>query len=254
MKSYQAPVVIKAFRLLEVISRRQEGAGISEIARILNMSKGTVYGIAAALEEVGALVRDPGSKRFSLGFSLVELGRRARKGFDLNAAARPHMRRLMERFNASVFLGVLNGSHVTIIDVVESEHELKITSPAGSTVSLLAGAVGKVFLSAMEDGMIDEILDGERLSAYTEHSIVDPAEYRKAVDAARISGYALDDEEYILGVRAAAALIKAPVPVPAAIWVVGFKTDLASSTMEILGTETFKVSRAIAEDLKTKNG
>jgi DNA-binding IclR family transcriptional regulator len=147
----------------------------------------------------------------------------------------------------------LNGSHVTIIDVVESEHELKITSPVGSTVSLLAGAVGKVFLSAMEEGMIDEILGSGRLSAYTEHSILDPAEYRKAVETARMSGYALDDEEYISGVRAAAALIEAPVPVPAAIWVVGFKTDLANSTMEILGTETFRAARAIAENLKVRD-
>jgi IclR family transcriptional regulator, KDG regulon repressor len=253
MKAYQAPVVTKAFRLLEIISRRQEGAGISEIARKLNISKGTVYGIAAALEEAGALVRDPVSKRYSLGFSLVELGRRARKGFDLNAAARPHMRRLMQRFNASVFLGVLNGNHVTIIDIVESEHELKITSPVGSTVSLLAGAVGKVFLSAMEDRVIDEILAGQGLSAYTVHSIVNPSDYRKAIEAARISGYALDDEEYILGVRAAAALIKGAVPVPAAIWVVGFKTDLAGSTMEILGMETWRAAKAIAEDLRARN-
>ncbi len=254
MKTYQAPVVTKAFRLLSAISRRQEGAGISEIARILNMSKGTVYGIAAALEEAGALVRDPASKRYSLGFSLVELGRRARKGFDLNAAARPHMRRLMQRFNASVFLGVLNGNHVTIIDVVESEHELKITSPAGSTVSLLAGAVGKVFLAAMDDHRVDEILAGDRLSAYTVHSIVDPAEYRKAVETARITGYALDDEEYILGVRAAAALIDAPLPVPSAIWVVGFKTEFADSTLELLGTAARAAAVAITEDLKARHG
>lgn len=253
MNTYHAPVVTKAFRLLEVISRRQEGAGISEIARILNISKGTVYGVAAALEDAGALVRDPVTKRYSLGFSLVELGRRARKGFDLNSAARPNMKRLMERFNASVFLGVLNGNHVTIIDVVESEHELKITSPVGSTVSLLAGAVGKVFLSAMEDRKIDEILAGERLFAYTAHSIVEPAEYRKAVEATRISGYALDDEEYILGVRAAAALIEGPLPVPAAIWVVGFKTDLVGSTMEILGMAARAAAGVIAEDLRARH-
>jgi DNA-binding IclR family transcriptional regulator len=253
MNEYQAPIVAKAFRVLDVVSRKPEGTGISGIARALGISKGTVYGVTAALEEAGALVRDGATKRYSLGFSLVELGRRARKGFDLNSAARPHMQKLMERFNASVFLGVLNGNHVTIIDIVESEHELKITSPVGSTVSLLAGAVGKVFLSAMEDRRIDEILAGERLSAYTAYSIVDPVEYRKAVEEAGISGYALDDEEYILGVRAAAALIDAPVPVPAAIWVVGFKTDLAGSTMEILGTAARAAAGAIAEDLKARH-
>jgi IclR family transcriptional regulator, KDG regulon repressor len=252
MSAYQAPIVTKAFLLLNLISKNPEGSGISEMARALDMSKGTVYGIAAALEEAGALVRDPVSKRYSLGFSLVELGRSARKSSNLNAAARPHMKGLMERFNASVFLGVLNRSHVTVIDVVESEHELKITSPAGSTVSLLAGAVGKVFLSGMENRRVDEILEAGRLSAYTVHSIVDPAIYKEAVELVRTCGFALDDEEYILGVRAAAALVDGPVPVPAAIWVVGFKTDLAGSTMELLGRAAKATADAIAEELKAR--
>jgi len=252
MNKYQAPVVAKAFRLLDLISKSPGGSRISELARALDISKGTVHGIAAALEDAGAVVRDPVSKRYSLVFSLVEIGRRARKGFDLNAAARPHMEKLMERFNASVFLGVLNRDHVTVIDVVESDHELKITSPSGSTISLLAGAVGKVFLSAMEEERVDGILAQGGLSAYTERSIVDPAAYRAAVALAGTRGYALDDEEYIPGVQAAAALIRGRLPVPAAVWVVGFKSQLAGSTMKVLGTAVRDAAEAVADDLRSR--
>lgn len=129
--SYSAPSVKKAYKILQIISDSSSGLGISEIAKKLKIGKSTVHGIAAALVELGLLVRDPLHKKYQLGYSLLELSRKFYRRMELRDIARIPMEKLMEKVEETVFLGILNGDHVTILDVVESYREMKITSPPG---------------------------------------------------------------------------------------------------------------------------
>ena len=249
-KRYFAPSVRKAFEILKVVSSSREGMGISEIARGLKMAKSTVHGMTSALEELGAVMRDPFSKRYTLGFTLFELGKRAYSQIDLKDFARPVMEDLMEKTQASVFLGVLNWDHVTILDVVESRDDIKITSPIGTTISLLAGAVGKLFLAQMEEEQAIKLIRSRGLTRYTEKTITDPERYLEEIRAVRQQGYALDDEEYLMGVRAVAAPIKGAGHLMSAIWVVGFKANLDEDKMEALTAHTKEAADRINQGIE----
>jgi DNA-binding IclR family transcriptional regulator len=249
-KGYFAPSVRKAFEILKVVSSSKEGMGISEIARDLKMAKSTVHGMTSALAELGAVMRDPFTKRYTLGFTLFELGKRAYSQIDLKDFARPVMEDLMEKTQASVFLGVLNWDHVTILDVVESRDDIKITSPIGTTLSLLAGAVGKIFLAQMEEAQAIKLIRSKGLTRYTENTITDPERYLREIRAVRQQGYALDDEEYLMGVRAVAAPIKGAGHVMSAIWVVGFKANLDERSMAALTTYTKEAAERINQGLE----
>jgi IclR family transcriptional regulator, KDG regulon repressor len=232
-KGYSAPSVIKAFEVLKLIASTKEGMGISEIARELGMAKSTVHGMCSALEELGAVRRDAGTKRYTLGFTLFELGKTAYSQIDLKDLARPFMEELMERTQTSVFLGVLNWDHVTILDVAEPRTELKITSPIGSTISLFAGAVGKVFLAMMEQEEALRVIRSKGLTKYTDNSITDAGLYLEEIRAVKAQGFAMDDEEYLLGVRAVAApIVGEGSHLMSAIWAVGFKASLDEDKMQ----------------------
>lgn len=246
MPKYEAPTVKKAFLILTLISRTDQGLGISELSKKLAMSKGTVHGITAALEGVGAIVRDPTTKRFTLGFTLFELGRLAYTHFDMKEVARPFMETIMEKTQASVFLGILNREHVTIIDIVESKQDLKITAPVGTTIPLLAGAVGKAFLASMEEAQALEIIQAGGLTRFTENTTTDPEIYSAELRHVREVGYATDYEEYLLGVRAVASPIQVQGQPMSAIWAVGFKASLDDENMKTLITETKKAAQAIS--------
>lgn len=229
---YQAPSVKKAFQILKLISDTDGGLGISDLAKRLEIGKSTVHGITSALEALGTIIRDPTTKRYILGLTLLELGRSAYSQIDLKDLVRPVMEDLMEKTEESVFVGVLNGDRVTILDIVESKQDLKMTSARGTTIPLLAGAVGKVLLATMSDEKAREIVGKKGLSRFTEHSITDPEAFLQEVRMAREKGYATDYEEYILGVRAVASPIKAENHLISAIWVVGFKTSLNDDKMK----------------------
>jgi IclR family KDG regulon transcriptional repressor len=248
--SYSAPSVKKAFRILQVVSDSSNGFGISEIATKLKIGKSTVHGITAALEELGLLVRDPLHKKYQLGYSLLELSRKFYKKVALRDIARIPMESLMEKVEESVFLGIMNGDHITILDVVESHHEIKITSPPGTRLPLLVGAIGKIFLAQFEEKKAKEILQKIELKRYTSKSIVDPKKFFKEVEETKKKGCAIDDEEYMVGVRAIATPIQMALPSVAAIWVVGFTSTLTDQKVEEVILEIRKTAQEINRSLK----
>lgn len=222
---YSAPLLYKAFAMLNEIAGSPEKMGISDLARELSMSKGTLHGIAQALLELGVITQNS-SKKFSLGPTLVELGNRAFAGDDLRVLLRPSMEDLYREFKETVFLGVTDGEKITIIEKVDNPSGLKISAPVGSRIPLVAGAAGKVFLASFPDqdlpGMLRDPLPG-----FTDNTITGKAEYIEEIKKVRAQGFATDFEEYIQGVNAVC------VPVTnihghttAAIWMVGFTSTL----------------------------
>jgi IclR family transcriptional regulator, KDG regulon repressor len=248
---YSAPSVKKAFKILQIIADSSTGLGVSDLSKQSKIGKSTVHGITAALEEMGVLVRDPVHKKYHVGYTLLELGRKAYTKMDLKDVARKPMERLMGEVGETVFLGVLNGDHVTILDVVESSKEMKITSPPGTRLPLLVGATGRVLLAQLEKEKAKEIIQRTGLARYTSRSVVDPKQFLKEVDRAREMGYAIDDEEYILGVKAIAAPIQTTSLPPAAIWVVGFTSTLDHKKEKVVCFEIQKTAMEINHFLKT---
>lgn len=246
---YKAPIVKKAFSILQLLSKSDPGLTVSDLARQLPISKSTVFGIVSALEDTGAVSRDEVTKRYSLGLTLFELGRAVEAKIDLKDVARPHMEELMEKARESVFLGTRSGNTVTILDTIESTKDLKITAPVGTRIPLLAGAIGKVFLASLPADRADEFVRARKLRRFTSNSITDPKRYLKEVEKARLDGYALDDEEYIRGVRAVAATITNGGSRTWAIWVVGFTPSMSDENMRRIAKETKRTAGTIGRSM-----
>ncbi len=248
-KKYQAPIVKKAFHILDAISKMPQGLKISEISTDLGISKSTVHGITAALEDQGAIVRDTVTKRYTIGLTLMELGKIAYERIDLKHIARPILEDLMEQCQESVFLGVRNGDNVTVIDIVESRKDFKISSPIGTSLPLLAGATGKIFLSLMQQKDLKAYLHSNPLVRYTPNTITDQDQYEAELNRIQKQGYATDDEEYLSGVRAVAAPIKPYGAYRPAIWVVGFKATMTRKKLETFADQIKTAAEKINQKL-----
>jgi len=246
-KKYLAPSVKKAFDILRVISSSREGIRLNEIAKALGIAKSTVHGIISILEEAGAVRKDISTRRYELGLTLFELGRKAYSQIDLREVARPLMENLMESIQETVFLGTLSGNNerILVLDVVECGHDMKITSPVGSTLSLFAAAPGKAIMACMSEDMVTDIINKKGLPRLTDNSITDTDLFMKEIKKVKENGYAMDFEEYMPGVRAVAAPLNLEEQPLAAIYIVGFKKSLDDDKMDIIKTEITKAADAI---------
>ncbi len=251
-EKYQAPSVKKAFRILGLISDTDRGLGISELAKSLGISKSTVHGITSALEEIGAITRNPITKRYNLGYTIVELGKKGFSRIPLREVSKKHMEELMVETGETIFLGILKDDHIFILDVVESNKALKITSPRGTKIPLTAGATGKLFLAYMEERKTLRYLTTKGLVKHTENTITDIERYLNEIKEVRKKGFATDREEYLQGVKAVAAIIKTEGPILAAIWVVGFSSSITEDKMQYVIERSLSAADAISRDLKCR--
>jgi len=248
--TYSAPSVKKAFRILYAVSEVSTGLGISDLSKKLKIGKSTVHGITSALEEMGVLVRDPFHKRYTVGYSLLELCRTSYTKIELKDLARKPMEKLMEKVGETVFLGVLNGDHVTIVETVESRNEMKITSPPGTRLPLLAGVTGRVILSQIENEKAKEIIEKKGLTRYTPKTVVEPKQFFKEIEQVKKRGYSVDDEEYITGVRAVGAPLLSASSAPAALWVVGFTSTMDDQKVKTVIREIQETIQEIKQSLE----
>lgn len=228
------------------------GVGISEIAKRLGISKSTVHGLTAALEEMGVIIRNPTNKRYCLGYTIVELGKKGLSRIPLRELSRRHIEELEEEIGETVFLGILRDDYIFILDTVESKKKLKITAPIGTKMSLSSGAIGKLFLAFMEENRVLRYLTAKGLTRYTENTITDLDKYLAEIEEVRKKGYAIDHEEYLQEVRAVAAIIKPQGAPLGAIWVVGFSSSLTDDKMEYTIKRTMKAADVISQDLKSR--
>ena len=246
---YNAPILKKAVGIIKLIVKEQKPLGVTDIARSLSISKSTTFGILKSLEEEGFLVKDPSSKKYSTGSTLFELSKKILRTTDVVVTARPYLERLLEAVDETVFLGIREDEAVKLIDVLEPQKEFKISSSLGSHMSLVAGVVGKIFLSAMSDGEVVELLSQKGLRRYTENSIVDIEQFLREVELTRARGYAVDLEEYMKGVRAVGALVYSGHFPVAGIWVVGLTNSLSDEKLPMVISQVKTAAEQISVNL-----
>ena len=98
-----------------------------------------------------SLIRPGDGDRFRLGLRVVELGLGALRRLDVRRAAFPYMEQLVERFQETCDLGILDRGEVLYVEVVHSQHSLTIAVrvgrrlPAYCTASGMAAIAGTLF-------------------------------------------------------------------------------------------------------------
>jgi len=241
------PAVDKAFRLLDALSESSEPLGVSQLARTLGLGKSTVHGLVTTLETLGIIEPSNGSKRYRLGPGLYALASRSASQRDLRDLARPALERLAAVTEQTSFLGVPSDDHVTILDLVHGRPTMSISAPIGSAIPLLAGAVGKAIVAAWSEQRRTEFLSATRLPAFTANSIRDTAQYKEAIGTVLADGAAIDIDEYVDGMRAAAApIVGQGGQLAAVLWVAGFSRHVDRERLAGIAREVAKEAAQIS--------
>jgi len=103
-----------------------------------------------------------------------------------------------------VHLGVLDEWEVVYIDKIESDQPLQMYSRIGRRAPLHCTALGKSLAAWETDDWLDRFLR-RRLRAYTPATLTEPADLRRELAKIRTTRYALDVEEFALGLKCVAA-------------------------------------------------
>lgn len=244
----RVPALDKCFAMLDLMARMKRPMGISDLSNALGYHKSTVFNMVHTLVDVGMLESD-GRGKFRLGPKLYALGKAAGGGSELVSTIRPYLEKIGETTRLSVFLGIRSGNKAIIMDKVDSPTDIKVSSETGMAIPLLAGAGGKVLLSQLPDKDLDTLLSENKLFKFTSASCINKKKYKDMIRRAQREGFALDDEEYIEGVRAVAVPLHLHREnLQTALWVVGLKSQIKDDAVPV-----FKAMlQDVAEKIETR--
>jgi len=185
----------RGLKILDILGQAQDGVSITELANTLGVDKGSAARLMSTLVCHGYAEKDETTRRFHLGSQVVTLSRSVLTHRPLREAAKPYLHQLMERTGECAHLAIPAQGKVLYIDQVESPATLRVNAQVGTMNPLHCTALGKALLAF---GDLELPSD---LTSFTPRTITDPEMLRRHLNEVRQHGYAVDDEEFDIGVR-----------------------------------------------------
>ncbi len=201
---YPVQAAATTFRVIETL-HQLNGAGVSELSEALEMPKSTVHDHLQTLTEAEYLVNENGT--YHVGARFLELGGFARSQMKLYQVASPEIKKLAEETGEHANLMIEEHGKGIFLNKSKGPDAVNLDTHIGKRVHLHTTALGKAVLSRESEEVVDEIVDRHGLPGVTEKTITDTEELKHQLATIRERGYAIDDEERVIGMRCVAAPI-----------------------------------------------
>lgn len=198
-------------RTCEVIDAliRMEPAGISELADELEISKGGVYNHIATLKKHNYVAKYDGKYRLSLRF--LNVGNLVKHNHELYIAGEDHLKDLAKETDEYAHLMTILGGKAVYLSkargdkgMAEEFHEKKTET----TDYLHYSSAGKAILSKLPEDAVEAIVEQYGLPPETPNTITNREDLYRELETIAEQGFAINDEEEVLGTRAVGAPIE----------------------------------------------
>ncbi|MBI1386360.1 MAG: helix-turn-helix domain-containing protein [Rhizobiales bacterium] len=195
-----------ALALLEVIADG-DGLQLTDAAQRAGIAASTAHRILTTLATHNFVRHDEERDHWLIGVAAFEIGSAFLRNRKVLEVGRPLMHELMELSGETVNLAIRDGDEIIYVAQVETHSPIRAFQRAGSRAPLHASAIGKVLLADLPEAAVRATLHRTGLERFTPKTIVSPEAFAAALTAARVTGYAVDDEERVPGLRCIASAV-----------------------------------------------
>lgn len=196
-----------SLKVLKKFTLEKSSWGARELAKEMGINHTNIYRILETLEKNGFVNKHPDTKKYSLGFAILELSGVVHESLNLDHLIRPILQSLCEETGESVFLTVLDREDAITLMVVEPKNKVKFSVAEGSRAPIYVGASYRSILAYQPDEFVEKTINNG-LTQYTEKTMTDPDTLRKELLLIREQGYAESQGEYTPDVVAIAVPVK----------------------------------------------
>jgi DNA-binding IclR family transcriptional regulator len=194
----------KTLRILTAL-KELDGAGVTELAQELDISKGTVHNHLATLEDHEYVVNEGGT--YKLGLRFLELGEYTRQESRLLEIAKPKVDQLATQTGEIANLMIEQHGRGIYLYISRGEKAVNLDTTVGTRQYLHTSALGKSILSEMPEAQFEGVLQRHGLPAMTPNTVTTRDALEAELDEIRERGVAFDGEERAEGIRCVAAPI-----------------------------------------------
>jgi IclR family transcriptional regulator, KDG regulon repressor len=200
--------VNRALQILSLFSYRKPLLGVSEISRLLNLTKPTVHALIRTLVAQGFLHQDSYTKKYRLGLKLYELGIVLGGTLEINQKATSPAHQLAKKAQLISRVGIWDGDSMLVTLIAYPwRTDITFSHQLGPRTYAHCSAIGKAVLAFLEEQELKNYLDRTKLIQITASTITSHKDLLSELKDIRERGYSIDNEETMQGL----ACIGAPI-------------------------------------------
>lgn len=191
--------VQRAIDILNTFDHNAAELGTTEIARALDLNKSTASGLIYTLEVNGYLAQNPETKKYRLGFRLLDRCSILLNQLEIREVAQPHLRKLCTWCDENVNLAVREGAEVIYIERLLGSHTLGMRPRVGKRAAAHSTALGKALLAWLPVEELEQQVAELPLDTMTPNTITDREQLLAELQDTRERGFSIDKEEDQIG-------------------------------------------------------
>ena len=196
--------IVKAFKIVESLVSKSEW-DLAELTSQTGIQKTTVHRMLLTLKSLGYVEQSPKNKRYSGSIKFFELGCKIIQHLNYIEVARPYLVELSEKTKETINLSVPNKLEMIVMDRIESQHMLKKDTRLGDRFISYCSAGGKAVLAHIGKTEREKLFAGHVLKLSSPKSIKTLEDLERELKITASRGYAVDNEEFLVGLRCVGA-------------------------------------------------
>ncbi len=199
----------RVLEILEFLARAPDPVSLKDVIEELGYPKSSTHGLLSTLVGRGYAIRHEGDRYAINEACRSGPGWVGGEEAKLVAVALPIMDKLRDDLGESVFLGVrMRNGDVKHIAKSVSRQAIRYDADQKGNAPAYCTAMGRILLAFWRPDAVDGYLSTTSLLARTPHTITDRKTLEKILADVRSKGYAISDQEMVLGGTGVAAPIR----------------------------------------------
>ena len=190
--------ISRTFQALEALVSGPRTA--AAIAEVLGVNRSTALRLMSEIESLGYVVRDRDTKSYAIvPTRFYPFISSHADHLDWSMVVDPVLAELRDEFGESSVMGVPANGTMVYLAFFPSVHVIMLREWLGTTRPMHCSALGKAYLSALDDRVLDGELALLTYQGGTPNAARGPIELRKRLEETRKRGYAIDRDETLEG-------------------------------------------------------
>lgn len=199
--------VSRALTILMLFKDHDE-LGIANISKMLGIPKGTVHALVKTLAQHDFLEKNESTQKYRCGLEAFQLGMSFARRMDLRRIAAAELEKLCYRVDETVHMAVLVNGMCVNVDRFSPNKPFLLIPQTGSAIPAHCTATGKVLLSQLSEEQLNAVIEKCGLDKYTDYTVDNIDALKKHLKMVRENGYAISDQEAIIGLTCIAVPIR----------------------------------------------
>ncbi|KAH0444776.1 hypothetical protein KCU90_g734, partial [Aureobasidium melanogenum] len=170
-----------------------------DIARASGLDRSATQRLVHTLEALGYLYRVPDTRNYGLTTKVLQFSYNYVRANELIDKASPYLLDISRRLGETTNLLELDGHEIVFVARFPGQHLVNIDIVVGARLPAMFTAAGIAILSRLSDDRVREILAQTRLEPLTHYTETDPDKLLERVRKVARRGYAVVENETVLG-------------------------------------------------------